>query len=80
MVLEAYGTECVRCGFDDPRALQIDHVNDDGNTERKALGGQSFSGWRFYEWLRKQGYPKRYQTLCANCNAIKHVENKNGEC
>lgn len=78
-VLDRYGKVCVQCGFDDHRALQIDHVNDNGAEERKSLGGQNFSGWRFYEWLIKNGLPDGYQTLCANCNNIKQWErNRNG--
>ena len=26
-VLEKYGNKCIKCGFDDIRALQIDHIN-----------------------------------------------------
>lgn len=72
--LAVYGTSCAVCGFDDVRALQIDHINNDGNVERKALGGQNISGWRFYDHLRKAGWPQGYQTLCANHNMIKHIE------
>jgi hypothetical protein len=75
-VLARYGTVCAECGFDDPRALQIDHVENNGAEERKRLGGQNFSGWRFYQWLKSQGWPEGYQTLCANHNAIKHCESK----
>lgn len=71
-----YGQSCVECGFSDQRALQIDHIDNNGAEERKALGGQNFSGWRFYRWLKEQGWPGGYQTLCANCNTIKHVESK----
>jgi len=49
-------------------------VADNGAEERKSLGGQNFSGHRFYRWLKVQGWPEGYQTLCANCNAIKCVE------
>jgi hypothetical protein len=72
--LERYGTQCTECGFSDIRALQIDHINNNGAEERKALGGQHFSGWQFYRWLKKQGWPSGYQTLCANCNNIKQWE------
>lgn len=60
------GRRCARCGFDDPRALQIDHVNSDGFAE---LRGQ-FSG---YKYLKKviADTDGRYQILCANCNWIK---------
>jgi 5-methylcytosine-specific restriction endonuclease McrA len=70
--LNTYGTACAVCGFDDIRALQIDHIHNNGNIERKALGGQQVSGWRFYEHLKKLGWPSGYQTLCANHNLIKH--------
>lgn len=70
-VLNAYGRSCAICGFDDIRALQIDHIENDGAAERKSLGGKSVSGWRFYEILKARGYPEGYQTLCANCNNIK---------
>lgn len=74
--LQHYGLECKRCGFGDVRALQIDHTKNDGNIERGLLGGKNFSGWRFYSWLKKNDWPDGYQTLCANCNVIKHIENK----
>lgn len=72
--LTRYGATCARCGYDNPLALCIDHINNDGAAERRALGGQSFSGWRFYHYLKRMGWPSGYQTLCANCNLIKHLE------
>ncbi len=77
LVLEHYGEECNYCGFSDYRALQIDHINNNGAQERKSLGGQQVSGWRFYSYLVKQGFPIGYQTLCANCNNIKQWELNN---
>jgi hypothetical protein len=75
--LKRYGEECKHCGFSDYRALQIDHVNNDGAKERNSLGGKNFSGHRFYRWLKFCGWPEGYQTLCANCNIIKYVESRN---
>jgi hypothetical protein len=72
-VLERYGLNCQSCGFEDIRALQIDHIHNNGAEERKALGGQQISGWRFYQYLDSQNYPDGYQTLCANCNMIKQL-------
>src|SRR6185312_15145942 len=63
--LARYGTVCQGCGFDNRFALCIDHVDDNGAEERKSLGGQKFSGWKFYDHLKKQGWPDGYQTLCA---------------
>lgn len=48
--------------------LTLDHIRDNGGRERKKTGKL---GWAFYEWLRKRGYPKGYQTLCANHQTLK---------
>jgi hypothetical protein len=74
--LEKYGRVCAVCGFNDPRALQIDHVENNGSEERRKLGGQGFAGWQFYRWLKSQGWPEGYQTLCANHNIIKFCESR----
>jgi hypothetical protein len=67
-VLAAFGGKCVRCGFDDPRALHMDHVNGGGNIERKLLKSSSM---RYKKMLAE---PDQYQLLCANCNFIKKAE------
>lgn len=74
-VFSHYGLICACCGFDDIRALSIDHINNDGCDERNGNErGQKFSGLVFYKHLKKQGFPEGYQTLCMNCNFIKHFE------
>lgn len=67
----AYGGKC-SCGFDDARALQIDHVNDDGAEQRKS----GLKGIRFYRWLKKNKFPVGFQILCANCNWIKEIDRR----
>ena len=75
-ILERYGKSCKHCGFDDIRALQLDHIDGNGNEERIKVGGSvRFSGANFYLYLIKQGLPDGYQTLCANCNMIKSLKN-----
>ena len=64
---------CVWCGFGDSRALCIDHINDDGAKERRTIRDKYFCGSSFYRWVRDNGFPPRYQTLCANCNQIKET-------
>ena len=74
-VLEHYGNgklACVKCGFLDIRALTIDHINGGGNAERKRLNR---TGLRIYVWLKNQGFPSGYQTLCMNCQMIKKSQN-----
>lgn len=68
-VLEKYGGKCIRCGFSDNRALQIDHIHGNGRREVEEL----HSRWKF---LRKVLVDTKgnYQLLCANCNVIKKDE------
>ncbi len=62
---------CVRCGFDDIRALSLDHINDDGYLHRRK---HKSAGWKLYRWLKLHGYPGGFQTLCMNCQWIKRLE------
>ena len=55
-------------------ALTIDHINNDGAKDRSQLHGGKRGGVRFYEILKKNGYPAGYQVLCANCNLIKEMK------
>ncbi len=70
---------CVKCGFSDIRALSIDHIAGGGAKQLRALGFwtkyRGGGGYQFYLWLRRNGYPKGYQTLCMNCQWIKRHEN-----
>ena len=76
-ILTTYSTgdipECVRCKITDIDVLTIDHVNGGGFQERKKLG---VGGGGFYLWLKRQGFPKGYQVLCANCNMKKLIREK----
>lgn len=70
-ILSNYGNgkiACVKCGFLDIRALQVDHVN--GGGHKKGIRGS-----KLYKYLKDNNYPPGYQTLCANCNWIKSIEN-----
>lgn len=68
--LAALGGRCKKCGFDDHRALQIDHVDGDGAKERAE--GRSPSTFHKKVIADQTGY----QCLCANCNWIKRHENE----
>lgn len=68
-VLKKLGDKCVKCGFTDVRALQIDHVYGGGVREWRNSG--------YYTVYNKvlEDTEGRYQLLCANCNWIKRYEN-----
>jgi len=72
-ILSLLGSKCIRCGFSDIRALQIDHVHGGGTKERKNYGSMPL-----YRKILKEikAGSKDYQLLCANCNWIKKYENK----
>ena len=67
------GGACVKCGFDDIRALQIDHINGGGGKELKISNGGNHMNKIIRSVLNKEN---KYQLLCANCNWIKRWENK----
>jgi hypothetical protein len=62
------GDRCVRCGFDDYRALVIDHIHGGGRFERMYRSSPSV----FYRSVIAN--PDGLQILCANCNLIKAIE------
>lgn len=72
-VVKALGGKCVKCGFSDIRALQLDHINGGGNKIRKSIKGGSV---KYYQAMIDNKHKKEIQLLCANCNVIKRIVNK----
>jgi len=64
------GGKCITCGFEDIRALELDHKNNDGYLDRKRIGNKVF---RYYYNHLEEALEK-LQILCANCNKIKAKE------
>lgn len=71
LILDKLGRKCVKCGFSDERALQVDHIKGNGREELRRLGHRKFAKKVLAD---KQG--EEYQILCANCNTIKKVVNR----
>ena len=63
-VVEALGAVCADCGYTDIRALEIDHVHDNGAEHRKSGRGASY-------YKSMLDHLDEYQVLCSNCNQIK---------
>jgi hypothetical protein len=68
-VIDMLGGRCVKCGFKDYRALQIDHVNGGGSGKNKDFKSRA----ELYRSILS-GNIKDLQLLCANCNWIKRQE------
>ena len=70
--IDVLGGKCVKCGFNDIRALQIDHVNGGGLKESRKIGNYKM----YLNIINDETIRCNYQILCANCNWIKRYENK----
>lgn len=69
-VFNHYGSFCNCCGENTFEFLCIDHINNDGNVQRKQLKLKSTA---FYQWIITNKYPLDLQVLCYNCNAAKSI-------
>ena len=70
MAIDKMGGICNNCGFNNRRALQIDHIHGGGVAEYRKLGNHKI--YRNIALRSTEGY----QVLCANCNWIKRAINK----
>lgn len=73
-LFDLLGDKCIRCGFTDRRALQVDHINGDANVDRARFGVSTSIKYTYY-LKNKDEAKERLQILCANCNWIKRNEN-----
>ena len=62
--------KCEKCGNDDIRLLQFDHIHNDGTKMRKS--GLRLSGGTYTNNMEL--FKKTFQVLCANCNVLKRYE------
>lgn len=71
-LLGLLGNKCMKCGITDFRVLQVDHINGNGNKERRIIA--SCHEYHLYIINKVLKGSKDYQLLCANCNWIKRYE------
>ena len=69
---------CVKCGFNDIRALTLDHIDGREMNDKVARqrGKKVETSAHLCRRLKREGYPKGYQTLCMNCQWIKRYVNR----
>lgn len=69
------GNKCVRCGFEDSRILQVDHIRGDGFLDRPKKATRRRGAGNHAKMLRDPSLFESYQLLCPNCNWLKRIEN-----
>jgi hypothetical protein len=76
-VFNAYGGKCATEGCDvtDIDMLTLDHVFNDGAAERRKMSSPR-SASAAYRLAKREGYPARYQVLCANHQLKKEILRK----
>lgn len=75
-LVELLGSKCVVCKNDDPRVLQIDHIDGHGLQDRKRFTTSERAGTPMYRYYldHPEEAKQKLQLLCANCNWIKRYE------
>jgi len=73
-LFDILGRICVKCGYNDIRILQFDHINGGGNADQKRFSS-NYHMYRYYV-IHADEAKLLLQVLCPNCNWIKRVENK----
>ena len=74
-VLEHYSNgelKCVCCGFAEIDGLSIDHIEG----RKKWKHGKDDRSDELYSWIKRNNFPKGFQTLCMNCNHAKGDSSK----
>jgi hypothetical protein len=71
---EKEGKSCVRCGFDDTRALDFHHR--DANLKEISVSRMWHTGWSI-ERIRAE--IAKCDILCANCHRVLHAEARGEE-
>lgn len=67
-IIKVLGGRCIKCGFDDFKALECHHKYGGGNKERRNRMGTLVNDYRYYQQMLK--HPQDYELLCSNCHAI----------
>lgn len=77
-VLMAYSSdklECCHCGEDRVDVLDLDHIDGNGNEERKKFK----TSRRLFKFLIDNNYPDGYRVLCRNSNWLAYINRKDCE-
>lgn len=56
--------KCTCCEETHIEFLTIDHIHGGGSRQTREVG----RGKNFYQWLKRNHFPKGFRVLCLNCN------------
>jgi hypothetical protein len=62
------------CDIVDIDMLTLDHVHDNGAEHRREINGNINAGNTSYRWVKDNGFPSGFQTLCWNHQWKKQLE------
>ena len=68
-LIQKLGGKCSRCGIEDWRVLQINHINGGGHKERISKGSK-----KTYKEILNGERDGEFSLLCANCNILYEYE------
>jgi len=69
-LISLLGSKCRKCGIDDPRVLQINHINGNGIKDYKKRGSNGL----YNDILSGKRRKDDLELLCANCNVLYEYE------
>lgn len=72
LVLEHYGNKCSCCGETIDKFLGMDHINNDGHTQKHK------EGKAICNYIVANNFPSTFRILCHNCNLGRYLNG--GEC
>jgi hypothetical protein len=70
-VIKYLGGKCTKCGLEDWRVLQINHINGGGNKDVKSKPGRNHALQQEIIAGKREG---EVNLLCANCNILYEYE------
>ena len=73
-LIEFLGSKCCKCGIDDIRMLEIDHINGNGFKKNKRFTNTYCE--HLYYLKRPEKAKITFQILCGNCHNIKTYEER----
>ncbi len=77
-MIKAFGGRCQCCGENREHFLDLDHIDDNGADERRALRRAGKGTLDIWKRATEEGVGGDYQLLCSNCNQGKR--RNNGAC